>query len=148
MRAFKRLLLLLCTVASLLLAAGVAPAFASSPWWHLTSGSRPTYLPPEEQGEVVVTAANLGEATADGEASPVTFEDTLPPGLKGLSVEALAGDRGQQDRGPVKCKVESGTHVLCTFAGTLPPYDQIEVRIKVQVMESAASGEVNRASVT
>jgi hypothetical protein len=145
--SLKRTFLLVCAVASLVMVAGAAPAFASSPWWHLTSGARPTNLPPGEQGQVVVTAANLGDASADGGASPVTVEDTLPDGLKGLSVEAVAGGSGLEGRGPVKCKLESGTRVLCTFAGTLPPYDQIEVRIKVEVKESDTSGEVNHVSV-
>ncbi len=135
-------LIVLCALAA-------TPGFAqaASPWWHVTSGARPTYLPPEGEGQIVVTAANLGDADVDGTGSPVTIQDTLPAGLTGKTIEAVAGSSGQEDRGPVKCLLESESQVSCTFAGTLPPYDQIEVRINVAVKESALSGEVNRVSV-
>src|ERR1700722_11580040 len=51
------------TVASMLVAAaGPASAYASSPWWHLSSSSRPTYLQPgqakNEVQEIKVTATS------------------------------------------------------------------------------------------
>ncbi len=49
-----------------LLSFGIASASAAEPWWHLTSGSAPANLPPEGRGEIVLTAANLGDADANG----------------------------------------------------------------------------------
>jgi hypothetical protein len=47
-------------IAGVLTVAGAAPAYAESPWWHLSSASRPTYLQPgqakDEVQEVTVSA--------------------------------------------------------------------------------------------
>jgi hypothetical protein len=139
----------LATLISLL---GAAPAFAASPWWHLTSGSRPTDLQPGSEAQIVVTAANLGDASVNGETSSVRVSDTLPPGLKALSITGLAGGSTEENRGPVKCptnkEVEKGAPLTCTFDGTLPPYDLIEVVISVTVDETASSDEANQATVS
>ncbi|HXB65227.1 MAG TPA: hypothetical protein VNV42_10170 [Solirubrobacteraceae bacterium] len=130
----------------LLVGAVRAPAsLAASPWWHLTSISSPTDLQPEGTGEVIVTASNLGDGPADGEASPVTIADTLPTGLHALKLEAVTGRGAGLRDGPVGCLLSTLT---CTFAGTLPAYDQIEVRIEVRVEPGASSGELNRVSVS
>jgi hypothetical protein len=126
----------------------VSPSFAASAWWHLSSGSRPTYLQPESQGQIVLSLANLGDATADGKTLPVRVVDKLPAGFKAISIKGVAGDVGSFDsdnRGPVVCVLATLT---CTFAGTLPPYDVIEVRIGVEATVSASSGELNEASVS
>jgi hypothetical protein len=34
------------------LAIGASSAFAVSPWWHLTSGSRPAFLQPGGEGQI------------------------------------------------------------------------------------------------
>jgi hypothetical protein len=108
-------------------------------------------------GEIVLTAANLGDASVNGETTPVSIVDKLPVGLKAVSIEAEAGENSfvAGNRGPVPCSLGSLT---CTFGGTysregtivaktLPPYDQIEERIGVLV-EGATSGELNEASVS
>ncbi len=97
-------------------------------------------------GQIVVTAANLGDATVNGEAPhQVRILDKLPPGLKAVSIEGLAGDRAgeQADRGPVDCSLSA---LSCTFAKTLPPYRPIEIVIGVEA--SASSSEPNQASVS
>ena len=150
LRRRTSLLFALCAVAVLTCA---APAYAESPWWHLSSGSRPTSLETGGRGQIVVTAANLGDVTVDGTTSPVSILDKLPPGLKPVSIEGKA-EIGLND-GPVKCPTTTevkaagpGASLTCTFAGTLPPYDQIEVVIRVEVMAGASSLEVNEASVS
>jgi hypothetical protein len=148
-RSAVRRLALITALASFacLLAAG--PAVAASPWWHLTSGARPAEIPAETGGrsEIVLTAANLGDAPVDGEASPVVIEDKLPAGLKLRSVEAFAGSGGTA-RGQVKCEKAP---LRCTFGaapkGTLPPFEQIEVRIKVESLEPH-SGEPNEGTIS
>jgi hypothetical protein len=109
--------------------------------------------------QIVVTAANVGDAGTNG---VVTITDKLPAGLKAAGIEAIAGvSSGIGSQGPVKC---SSTTLTCTFGGTfervngkgetevvpevLPPYDQIEVLIGVEVQPGASSGEVNEASIS
>ena len=131
------------------------------PWWHLSTGSRPTNLAPESNGEIILTLTNLGTAAANGGAEPVVIEDALPANLKGLSAEAVAGQpQGiSGNRGAVNCGAAAHL-VTCTYGGTyvnsegetvaktLPSYDLIEVRIKVQVLEGAHSGEANEVTVS
>jgi hypothetical protein len=94
-------------------------------------------------GKIVVTAANLGDADANGEAVPVSVADRLPAGLRAVAIEGIAGAATAPD-GPVECSLETLT---CTFAHSLPPYNQLEVVISV-VVESVSSGETNEVSVT
>jgi hypothetical protein len=134
-----------------LLAVPAAGAASTAPWWHLSSSARPTVLPSEPggKGEIVVTAVNLGDAVANGEATPIVIEDRLPTGLKlragGPEGIAGANNSGPQSRGPVICQK---VPLSCSFKGTLPPYDQIEIRIKVETLEGAHSGEMNEAGVS
>jgi hypothetical protein len=93
--------------------------------------------------QIIVTAANLGDANANGEATPVKLSDELPSGLKAVSIEAFAGNKSVSP-GPVNCSLASLT---CTFAKLLPPFDQIEVRIGVLV-QGASNGELNEARIT
>ena len=112
-------------------AAGASPALASEGWWHLTSSARPTYLPPEGKGQIVLTAANRGDAAVNGATDPITITDLLPAGLKATSIQ-----RATNNQNPVPCVLSSLT---CTFTGTVPPYSQIEVVIAVEVQPGAAS---------
>jgi hypothetical protein len=135
------------------LAFGVSPAFAESacsackPWWHLTSGSRPSDLQPESKGQVVVTVVNLGDADADGEANPIEVVDRLPAGLKALNIKRSAvGDLDILD--PVKCSLSSTQLVECAFAGKMPPYLPMEIIIDVEALAGAAPGESNEVSVS
>jgi hypothetical protein len=139
--------------------AGASSASAASPWWYVTSSSRPSYLPaPTEEegklvvgkGQVIVTATNLGDLDANGGTTPVQIRDWLPTGVHAVSVKGISGESsaGLNSRGPVECKVDSQAQTTCTFAGTLPPYDQIEIRIGVEVTQAPAPGESNVVSVS
>jgi hypothetical protein len=159
-------------VFSLAAATSADTAVAASgltPWWHITSGSRPANLPPAREeagkvflgeGEVVVTVANLGDATASfrGSTSPVHIVDTLPANLKATSVIGITpiGDL----IGTLPCSVESQSRVSCEFLGGgsggfvikringLPPGNVIELRVKVQVQPGASpTGEENEVNV-
>ncbi|MGH2878419.1 MAG: hypothetical protein ACRDK4_02275, partial [Solirubrobacteraceae bacterium] len=63
---FIGLLVAVLALASSLALAPAAPAsevaFDPSPWWHVGSGARPSALTPGGEGEIVVTAENLGDA--------------------------------------------------------------------------------------
>jgi hypothetical protein len=97
-------------------------------------------------GEIYVTAENLGDANVSGETSPVRLTDILPPGLKAVGIAGTkpqeAGDF--QERAPISCELASLT---CTLTESLAPYDSIELRIAV-VVEGASSGASNEAFVS
>jgi hypothetical protein len=63
-----------CVVFGLVCVVGVAPAFASSAWWHLTAQSRPTVLKAGADGQVVFVAANLGNGSVNAEGIPVSVQ--------------------------------------------------------------------------
>jgi hypothetical protein len=133
----------------------VPVSVAASPWWHLSSGTRPSYLPSAStsegtvtpgRGEVVVTAENVGDADVVGVNSPTEITDKLPPGLKAL---AIAGDSpilsGFNTHESLECSLQS---LSCRSAGSLHPYAQMEVRIAVEVLAGATSGEINLVSIS
>jgi hypothetical protein len=103
-------------------------------------------------GQVMVTAVNLGDANADPAAGPITITDKLPSGLRAVAIEAFADERlGQSFGYPLECSLGS---LSCTFTGksnggatSVPPYEQIQMRISV-VVAGAESGEIDEATVT
>ncbi len=161
-----RRLIITTAVLSAFLLAGVASASAEtctgcSPWWHLSSSSRPTYLQPtivkgssspDHDGEIVVTAANIGDADADPEVEPITLTDKLPKGLKAVAIEGYVNEAVTlQYEYPLECSLES---LSCTFTGensdgaiSVPPYGGLQMRIAVVLRPGAKSGEVNEAAV-
>ncbi len=128
--------------------ASVESCSGCTPWWHLTSGARPANLEPESTSQIVVTAANLGDATAGGESSPVRMVDRLPAGVVGKSVHGIAGESPTAgSRGPVTCSLPKPQEAVCEFAsGTLPPYEHIEMLIGVAVENPVEA--VNHLSVS
>ncbi len=158
-------------IASLsVLAFSASPAFAESPWWHLSSVTRPSYLAPGGKGVIALTASNLGEIDANPEIQPVTITDELPKGLEAVAVEGSVdeslGNFGFEKSPPIECSTVSAESVSCTFTGknvppyleegneayptSVPPYHQIDVRISVKVKrggQGARSGEENVADI-
>jgi hypothetical protein len=118
-------------------------------------------------GQIVVTAANLGEVSANAQEAPIEIVDRLPPGLEAKSATGSSLSGGST-HGAVQCTVESAREVRCTFAGTyeenhsvggeegspeiipdtIPPYDTIEASIAVDLQPGATSGELNEASIS
>jgi hypothetical protein len=135
------------TMGALLLFSG--QALAVTPWWGLGAGSRPAHLPTEagEEAELFVTAENLGDAPLDAEETPVTIADTLPAGLEAVGIAAARPGLEADFSRPrfIPCSLEK---LSCTFKGTLAPYDELEVRIKVVVQSGEQSGGENKATVT
>jgi hypothetical protein len=108
-------------------------------------------------GQIVVTAENLGDSDANGKRVPVQISDTLPNGLKAVVAEGLAGQNSGSaegslagEAGPVHCPNDPGAErtVTCTFDGVLHPYETIEVRISVVIEANASSGEENEITVS
>jgi hypothetical protein len=136
-----------------MLLAAVPVAFAEVPWWHLQSSSRPTVMDTSE-GQIVVTAVNLGDANVNPENGAVTITDKLPTGLTAIGVTGYAGEyfgaEASAFANPLKCVLGSPSSVSCMYIGAdglkdLPPYDQIEMKITVAV-NGVKSSEVNEAS--
>ncbi len=104
-------------------------------------------------GQIVVTAVNLGDASADPSGQPITLADKLPAGLKPVAIEAFADEAFFGAQYPLECSL--GHTSSCTFTGKnngattlIPPYDQVQMRISVDLGGSAETGEVNQGSVT
>lgn len=99
-------------------------------------------------GEIYLTAENLGTQTVDGSAVPIHLADVLPPGFKAVSIAATKPSiKGEVlRRVPIPCDLESLT---CTLKEALAPYDQIEMRIAVVAdEETALPGSLNAVSVS
>jgi uncharacterized repeat protein (TIGR01451 family) len=118
-------------------------ASAETAWWRLGVASAPTNFPPGGEGELTITAANLGDAPVNGASFPVNLTDTLPPGL---TATAISGHVGVSLFGGGEAECSLAT-VSCSFAGAISPYDQLEVTIKVSVAPNAQPAEENQATV-
>ena len=94
-----------------------APASALMPAWHLYDEGEPTNIPPGGQGEVVVMASDVGAASVNGSAEPVSITFKLP---SGLSAGGITG---------TGCSLPTLT---CTFKGVLNPYQAIQIKLKVK----------------
>jgi hypothetical protein len=134
-----------------LFASAVALALASSAlgaaggaWWHLDVGARPSVLAAGSDGEIVLSAENVGEAVADG---PITLSDALPSGLRATGISGSEPRRGGAlgETVALSCSLEQ---LSCEAAGRLAPYDTIEVRIEVEASPGAESGEADTLTVS
>ncbi len=147
------LLALVCAAALGSLAA--APASAQSPWWRISSTSRPSALQAGKTGVLVIVVENVGDVVADATREPLVIADTLPLGLRATGASAI--NEFLNEAAGVPCKLrEAGAAVACTFSGApsevpdeqfekylggLPPFQAIELRIPVDVSETASECE-------
>jgi len=92
-------------------------------------------------GEIEAKVYNLGDATADGEASPIVITDTLPAGLTAIAAEA--GRPEGTEPNAFSCTIEPGGHVVvCPYHGLLAPYSALEMRVAVEVGAVAGENQV------
>jgi len=102
-------------------------------------------------GELVVSAVNVGGASADGSTGqPITITDALPPGLIAMTIhghDAYTMTAATQSESAMSC---SKPPVLrCTYNGVAPVGDALVVGIKVRTASSSPPGsEVNQATVS
>jgi hypothetical protein len=134
----RRVLLASALMWSLVLTCGGGVALANAGWWHLGLSVRPSVLPPEGPGQIVVTAADRGDGPILAAAAPVTIGVVLPPHVRAVGIAS---------GGAASLSCSTG-EVSCTFSGTLQPYHQLEVVVSVEVMPGAESGEVSSASAS
>ncbi len=108
--------------------------------------------PPTPDGEIYVTASNLGDANIEG--SKVSFRDVLP---KDLHAIAVAGSKPFKEgafnkRESIPCSLEEKAGVqiaTCTMSEAIAPYDQLEMRIGVNLEAGAeAEEQINEVSVS
>jgi hypothetical protein len=110
--------------------------------------------PPTPDGEIYVTAENLGNGDVEAsKEAKVQFTDVLPKNLKAI---AVVGSKPFKEgsfnkRESIPCTLEEKAEVqiaTCTLSEPLAPFDQLEMRIGVDVEPGAASGEVNETSIS
>ena len=170
----KKMTVLVLPVIFLFFALAGTPASAEtlSPWWHITSGSRPTYLPPpchaatpagkgkykdseceehiskeeEKKGEGGGFEKGKGQIVVTlanlGDASTSGTVVIADKLPEGLVASSIEGVIAQSSS--LKCSLAK---LDCVLESAAAPYSQIEVRIGVDV-ESPVSGESNVASVS
>jgi uncharacterized repeat protein (TIGR01451 family) len=146
--SFKHIVGMVIACLLLLTTTGVRSAVAATPWWYVTSNAAPTNLPPGGEGEIIVAATNIGDASMS--SKPITITDSLPAGLTVQSISFLAPQFSGANLGEFLCTT---TPVSCTFPGLLGvlspaplrPYERIEMKIAVKVegAESDGDNEVN-----
>jgi hypothetical protein len=111
------------------------PVFAATPAWKVNSVVSPRNITPGGQGELIVTAMNLGDAVAEGATSPITITDVLPAGF---SATEISGDG-------LNCEMSTLT---CVSTSAVAPYERLSVTIHVAAAENAPTNGVNKVSVS
>jgi hypothetical protein len=102
----------------------------------------------QPDGEIVAFAENLGDASVNGAGTPVHLRDTLPEHVRAVGVTAVYAEGNLNVVVPLPCTVESESAVSCTFTSVLVPYEEIEMRIAVEVDEEAHPSEENEITVS
>ena len=104
-------------------------------------------------GEIVVSATNLGDETASGEPGegrePITVSDVVPAGFEAVHVTGEAFE-GAVRRTRLKCSLEGENGVsapACSFAGKVPPYTTVTLHLSVD-LSGAKEGEEDVAGVS
>jgi hypothetical protein len=104
-------------------------------------------------GELYVTAENLGYSNVDGGNETVRFKDVLPKGLRAVAVSATKPSKSAaiNVRELIPCALEESggvTTASCTMGEKLAPYEYLEMRIAVVVEAPAPSTLQNTASIS
>jgi hypothetical protein len=107
-------------------------------------------VPATPDGELYATAENLGDASTAGK---VQFRDVVPANLRAIAVSGSKpfneGDFSHRSSIPCSLEEKGGVQIAtCTLEGPLAPYDELEMRIGVNVEPGAVTGELNEVSVS
>ncbi len=144
----RRLLLLALLVSGVM--AGVlgaaTPAFAAGSWWRLNAESAPSRLAPGGEGQLNVSATDLGYEDVKASTTAVVLSTTVPSGLEvlagGVRGYLGSGGRRQTELKNAPCTVAAQV-VTCTIKATVPAYEGFEIVIPVKVaLEPPAGAEV------
>jgi hypothetical protein len=109
-------------------------------------------------GEVVVTAENVGDVPLSAEEAPATIAGVLPSGLEAVSIEANEPAPNLSLANPRAFPCALAT-LSCKFGGTAPyqggflprtlaAFDRLEIRMGVRVRPGATGGEAIRLSAS
>jgi hypothetical protein len=118
-----------------------------TPWWRVTSTTAPTNLPPGGEGQILLTAIDVGDGEVNATGDRVTVTDNLPPGLeatpsgaRGSAESLLEGASTDLEPGLVTCETHP-VSVTCTSEGPKPliPFVPLEVAINMKVAEGGPS---------
>lgn len=130
----------------------VPSAFASAPRWLLDASSAPTVLQHNGEGQLALTATNIGDAPVAAESQPLAVTFKLPPGVAVTRTlpYPLTYMGYLTHFGELSCVIVSPSMVTCASSNAtlLPPYESLEARIAVEVKEEAKSGEMLEEEVS
>ena len=86
--------------------------------------------PGRADGEIVVSAVNVGSGSIDGSVSPVDVGALLPAGLRAVGVSGEQPEPGGSGQLPMSCVLATLT---CSTTAALTPFQALEVRVDVVV---------------
>jgi hypothetical protein len=112
-------------------------------------------------GEIVVTARNLGNAAATGETEAITLSDVVPAGLEVVGVTGAVNE-GSINTVALECSAGEENGVAgpaCSYGGQVVPYDDVVMHVlvdlkgasagdKLQTVASVSGGGARPLSVT
>ena len=137
---------LLCT-ALFLLDAGAARA-QGAPQWTIASIANPTNFAPGDDGDqLVITAIDTGQGTADGAITPITITDTLPVAGVTLDPAGVAGAKGGLPSG-VAMQCRTTPTIACSTTAAVIPGDVLKMVLTVNVTANAPDTVSNQVSIS
>lgn len=90
-------------------------------------------------GELLITATNLGDASAEGASKHVTITDRLPAGVDALAVRGEILGRGIPSEDGT-CTIEAAQSIRCEFSDTVAPYYAVQANITVGLEKEHEAG--------
>ncbi len=106
--------------------------------------------PEVPDGEIYVSATNVGNAALSGETTVVKLKDALPAGLVPVAISGSKPEKEGSFFNRVEIPCELAT-LTCEFNGSLAPPDALEMRIGVNVAPATPEGVLaapNEATVS
>jgi hypothetical protein len=136
----------LCAVVAL--AAAPAASAQGVPRWTLISSSNPTDFAPGDLGDqLILTAVDSGQATAEGTVTPITVTATLPAsGLTLAPAGVIAARGGFPSGAAMSC--QTAPTISCTTTEAVIPGEVLKMVLNVDVAADAAGPLSSEAEVT
>jgi hypothetical protein len=136
----------LCAVVAL--AAAPAASGQGVPRWTLISSPNPTNFTPGDHGDqLILTAVDSGQATAEGSVTPITITATLPAsGLTIAPAGVIAAVGGFPSGAAMSC--QTTPTISCTTTEAVAPGEVLKMVLNVDVANSATGVLAGQVSVT
>jgi hypothetical protein len=136
----------LCAVVAL--AAAPAASAQGVPRWTLISSPNPTNFTPGDHGDqLILTAVDSGQATAEGSVTPITITATLPAsGLTIAPAGVIAAVGGFPSGAAMSC--QTTPTISCTTTEAVDPGEALKMVLNVDVANSATGVLASQLSVT